>query len=107
MLSRGFEARRRGQELEGLNHFGEAVALARSAIKKQQKTNIYKYPSSELQISSRNLWIQVLETPSFPGESSFTHPKTKAKHEGGGGVAIITNTKWAKIRWGIGIHLKK
>ena len=47
-----------------------------------------------------------METLSFPGESSFSHPKTKAKHKGGGGVAIITKTKWAKIRWGIGIHLK-
>ena len=40
VVSRGFEARKRGQELEGLNHFGEAVALPRLAINNQQTTHI-------------------------------------------------------------------
>ena len=34
VANRGQEARRRGRELEALNHLGEAVALARSIINK-------------------------------------------------------------------------
>ena len=70
VANRGQEARRRGRELEALNHLGEAVALARSIINKNKEKTRAAASSSGQQISSKHLWNPVQKNPSFRGESS-------------------------------------